>query len=109
METRRASHASLRMAETAEVAGSWTLVAGDRRCALELTLTRVESANAYGMKGGACLDPLLRSRAVGWRPAPEGLEIVGADRLTLATFVDDGRGRGSADLAGTPAVLERRK
>lgn len=108
METKRNVAASLRMAEPAELAGDWEVAIGDRGCRVELSPERIESANAYRLGGGDCLAPALRAAAVGWRPAPDGIELVGADRLTLALFADAGDGGGTATLAGGAVATIRR-
>jgi len=105
METNRVS---LRMAEPADVAGAWEVVIGTRTCPMTLRTERVETANAYVLNGGACLDGAVPATAVAWRPAPEGIELVGADRLTLVLFTDDGRGGGTAVVGTAPATLRRR-
>lgn len=106
METSRATPQSLRMAEPAELAGAWEIVVGDRRCRVRLEPERVESANAYALSGGDCVAGLT-AVAIGWRPAPDGIELVGADRLTLAMFADQGDGSGVARLPGGTATLRR--
>jgi hypothetical protein len=95
------------MAEPAEVAGSWNVTVSGRQCALTLTTTRVEAANAYALDGAACLSDLLPSPVAGWRPAPDGIELAGDDRRTLVLFADQGDGTGRATLAGDVVTLRR--
>ena len=108
METKRSVAISLRMAEPSEIAGSWVIEAGGRRCPIELSPERTESVNAHRLGGGDCLATMMPVTPVGWRPAPDGIELVGADRLTLAMFADAGDGSGVATLAeGQTARLRR--
>ncbi len=109
MEAKRSVAISLRMAEPSEIAGSWVVEAGGRRCSVELSPERIESANAHRLLGGGdCLATMMPATPVGWRPAPDGIELVGADRLTLAMFADAGDGSGVATLAGGRTARLRR-
>lgn len=108
MKTSRATATSLRMAEPTEVAGSWNVSVPGRRCAVRFSTERVESANGYAIESGdACLGELVGKPVAGWRPAPDGIELVAGDRLTLVLFTDQGDGTGRATIAGVPATLER--
>lgn len=107
MGTNRTQSTSLRMVEPAEVAGRWDVTLPGRHCVLTLTTNRVEDANAYALDGAACLADLLPLPVAGWRPAPDGLELAGADRRTLVLFADQGDGTGRATLAGGTATLCR--
>ncbi|MBB4152807.1 hypothetical protein GGQ80_000695 [Sphingomonas jinjuensis] len=108
METSRATVRSLRMAEPAEVAGRWNVSVRGRQCTVRLGTGRVEDANAYGIdEGAACLGDMLGKAVAGWRPAPDGIELAGLDRLTIVLFADQGDGSGRADVDGQPATLAR--
>lgn len=108
METNRATGRSLRMAEPNEIAGRWTVSVRGQQCSIVLRHERVDSANAYRIGEGAdCLGGLVSGPVAGWRPAPDGLELVGPDRLTLVLFADQGDGTGRAVMAGEPATLVR--
>lgn len=108
METSRATRASLRMAEPAEVAGRWNVSVRGRQCSVRLGTERVESANAYAIgEGSACLRDMLSKDVAGWRPAPDGIELAGPDRLTIVLFADQGDGSGMATMDGQPATLIR--
>ncbi len=107
MQTSRTPSISLRMAEPADVAGAWDVTLPGQHCVLTLTTTRIEEANAYALDGAACLSELLPSPIAGWRPAPDGLELAGADRRTLVLFADQGDGTGRATLTVGTATLRR--
>lgn len=107
MGTNRTQLTSLRMVEPADVAGTWYVMSSRGHCALTLTTTRVEAANAYALVGAGCLSDLLPSPVAGWRPAPDGIELAGADRRTLVLFADQGDGTGHATLADGTAILSR--
>lgn len=98
---------SLRMREASEVAGRWLVQAAGRSCGITLTAQRIEDANAWRLDDPAgCLAAIVPG-AVGWRPAPEGIEFAGADRLTLLVFTATGEEPvGRATLrSGGEAVL----
>ncbi|KQN25783.1 hypothetical protein ASE86_06150 [Sphingomonas sp. Leaf33] len=84
---------SLMMREPSELTGRWTVFAGKTICTLAFTSDRIESANAWRVSDEArCLDGIA-PRIVGWRPAPDGIELVSADRRTVVMFDAAGQGR----------------
>ena len=108
METSRSTASSLRMAEPAEVAGRWNVSVRGRQCSVRLGTGRVEGANGYAIdEGAACLRDMLGKAVAGWRPAPDGIELAGPDRLTVVLFADQGDGSGRAEIEGQSATLTR--
>lgn len=104
---RGTSRVSLRMAEPTEMAGTWEVSSGRTTCRLQFGSDRVEAANAYAVAGAACLGAIIASPVIGWRPAPDGIELAGSDRSTLAMFADQGDGTGVATLPTGTATLRR--
>lgn len=100
---------SLRMPEPAEMVGMWEVTSGGTTCRLRFGSDRVEAANAYAVAGAACLSAIIASPVVGWRPVPDGIELAGSDRSTLAMFADQGDGTGVATLPAGTATLRRAK
>lgn len=86
--------ASLRLAEPTELAGDWRIAAEGRpACAIRFDMARVETANAHVLADPTrCLATLAGRPVAGWRPAPDGIEIVGSDGLTLLFFAHTGDG-----------------
>lgn len=97
---KRVPFASLRLAAPEELAGEWVVEVGGTRCTVRFGAQRRESANAFALDGAGCLAGLVEPVPAGWRPAPDGIELVAADRLTVALFVDGGVATGVAALAG---------
>lgn len=94
---------SLRMREPSELIGRWT-VTGDSTvanlpCTIVFLNERIDAANAWRLSAdGNCLNKVLTG-AVGWRPAPDGIEFASADGRTIAMFDATGAGRGTAGEA----------
>lgn len=74
------------LADPQSLAGAWTLTLPSATCRIVLTAT----ASAHGYRAaprGACPAPIAQ-----WRPVPDGLELAGADGLTLILFEPVGPG-----------------
>lgn len=92
---------SLRMREAPEFAGRWLIEVDNKSCAVVFAAERVESANAWRLDDPTgCLAAVVPG-VVGWRPSPEGIELAGADRLTVLVFTATGETTvGRATLRG---------
>lgn len=84
---------SLKMREASELTGLWTVTAGKTVCKLAFTNERIESANAWRVSDDAACLAGVAPGIVGWRAAPDGIELVSADRLTVVMFDTAGQGR----------------
>ncbi len=84
------------------VAGSWTLtVEGRPTCRLRLSVT--PSAHGHRAVPEGCSAPIAQ-----WRPVPDGLELAGADGLTLILLEPAGAyAYAGRDAARRPARLSR--
>lgn len=89
-------------ADPGEVAGRWTLTLDGRACRIELTAT--PSAHGYrASRENGCPAPVAQ-----WRPIPDGLELAGADGLTLILLQPEAAGAYTGrDAARRPARLTR--
>lgn len=93
--------ASLRMAEPSEIAGPRLVIGVNVRCGIRLTLDRIESANGWRVTDSeGCLATLLPG-AIAWRPAPDGIDLAGADGLTVVHFDAEGKGQAPSGAALT--------
>lgn len=92
---------SLKMREAPDIAGRWLVQTAGKSCEIVLTAQRIEEANAWRLDDPSrCLASLIPGVA-GWRPSPEGIELAGADRLTLLVFTATGEEPvGRATLSG---------
>lgn len=79
---------NLRLAEVSEHIGAWEIHASNASpCHLDLKDTPVESANAYALDDrNNCLAAVIGAPVAGWRPVPDGIDFVAANRLTLIHF-----------------------
>ena len=91
--------------EAADFAGRWRVEGDGAPCAVTLAASRVESANAHAlMDGGGCLSRLLGGPVAGWRPATDGIDIAGPDRLSVGFFSFAGDGSAALARPGRPAL-----
>ena len=73
--------------------GRWRLTGANAACEITLSQARVESANAHRLtEDDNCLSRLLGQAVAGWRPAPDGLDFAGPDRLSVGFFSFEGEG-----------------
>ena len=73
-------------------AGGWMMTGSGPACRITLSADRVESANAHLLAAdGGCLERLLGRPVAGWRPATDGLDFAGPDRLSVGFFSFEGR------------------
>lgn len=95
--------------DAASFAGPWTIEGAGARCRVTLSAERVESANAHALADPeGCLPRLLGRPVAGWRPAPDGIDLAGPDRLSAGFF--SFAGEGEAVLArpdGTRLTMRR--
>ncbi len=72
-------------------AGAWTIAGNGRACGLTLSINRVESANAHALTDDReCLQRVLGRPVAGWRPATDGIDFAGPDRLSVGFFSFEG-------------------
>ena len=77
----------------------------DAPCTIVLGTARVESANALALDDtGGCTKRLLGAPAAGWRVATDGIDLVGADRLSVGFFSFTGDGSATLARPGKPAL-----
>lgn len=73
-------------------AGAWRMSGPGLDCRVTLSTARVESANAHLITDvDGCLARALGQPVAGWRPAPDGLDLAGPDRLSVGFFSFEGR------------------
>lgn len=97
---------SLKLEEPAGLAGRWVIATETGDCAVVFTTTRIESANAWAVEDvGGCLRGLAPG-TIGWRPTPDGIALVAANRLTVVLFARTADGW-TATLAVGAATLRR--
>lgn len=72
-------------------AGAWTITGDGGACGLTLSADRVESANAHALTDDQeCLQRVLGRPVAGWRPATDGIDFSGPDRLSVGFFSFEG-------------------
>lgn len=73
-------------------AGAWTVTGSGPACRVTLSADRVESANAHTLAADkGCLERVLGQLVAGWRPATDGLDFAGPDRLSVGFFSFEGQ------------------
>ncbi|WP_176473015.1 AprI/Inh family metalloprotease inhibitor [Sphingomonas lenta] len=102
-------NASLRLAEPPELAGEWRITGGTAGpCSVRLEVARVEAANAHALTdAGGCLEGLVGRPVAGWRPAPDGIELAGPDRLAVVLFAWTGDAAVASGPGGRVLTLRR--
>jgi hypothetical protein len=71
--------------------GPWRLTGPRVDCRITLSPERVESANAHlFIDADKCLERMLGQAVAGWRPAPDGIDFAGSDRLSVGFFAFEG-------------------
>jgi hypothetical protein len=86
------------------LAGRWTLTL-DGRAACRLQLTAVPAAHGYrAVPEAGCPAPVAQ-----WRPVPDGVELAGADGLTLILLEPTGAGAFRGFDAGRRAARLARR
>ena len=84
--------------EAGSLVGRWTVKGTASSCTVTFAIERIEAANAHQLDDpDRCLARLLGQSAVGWRPATDGIDFAGSDRLSVGFF----------SFQGEDAVLER--
>lgn len=72
-------------------AGEWVVTGADPACRIVLSVERVESANAHALNDEkGCLSRVLGRAIAGWRPASDGIDFAGPDRLSVGFFSFEG-------------------
>lgn len=78
--------------DASHYAGAWTVTGSGPACQVTLSADRVESANAHALAAdGGCLERVLGRPVAGWRPATDGLDFAGPDRLSVGFFSFEGQ------------------
>lgn len=94
--------------EAAYFAGSWRIEGGDATCRVRLSAERVESANAHVLTElDGCASRLLGGKVAGWRPATDGIDMAGPDRLSVGFFSFQGDGSATLSRGGRTYRLMR--
>ncbi len=91
-----AAMTSLYLPEAAELAGRWRLGGGGAPCEVTLLAdqTNTDQFSPYRLHDPSdCLGRLGLAQVVGWRPAPDGLELARADGIGVAFFSREGAER----------------
>jgi hypothetical protein len=92
---------SQKLSPAISFAGTWNIESEDGICPVSLTTVWVENANAYRLLDpDGCLAMTIGAHAVAWRPAPDGLDLVGPDRLSVGFFAFDKTGSASLRRPG---------
>ena len=90
--------ASPELKDPAYFAGTWMITGSGPTCRVTLAADRIESANAHVLtESGGCLTRIVGRPVAGGRPATDGLDIAGPDRLSVGFF----------SFTGDKAVLDR--
>ncbi|MES3153370.1 AprI/Inh family metalloprotease inhibitor [Sphingomonas faeni] len=96
---------SQKLSPATSFAGPWRVESEDSICAVSLTTVWVENANAYRLLDpDGCLAKTIGAQAVAWRPAPDGLDLVGPDRLSVGFFAFDRTGFASLRRPGGTVI-----
>lgn len=91
--------------EAVDFAGEWRVAGGGPPCRVQLAAGRVESANAHALTDASgCLARLLGGPVAGWRPATDGIDVAGPDRLSVGFFSFQGDGSATLARPGRPTL-----
>lgn len=92
--------------EAQALAGDWRVEGGSAACVVSFGAERVEAANAHRLRDPtSCLRELLGAEIAGWRPATDGIDIVGPDRLSAGFFSFRGDGAAALNRPGRPSYV----
>lgn len=97
---------SLKLEESAALAGRWVIATETGDCAVDFTTTRIDSANAWAVDDSTGCLGRLAPGTVGWRPTPDGIALAAADRRTVLLFAKGADGW-TATSPGGAATLRR--
>ena len=90
--------------EAQTLAGDWRVQGGSAACVVSFGVERIEAANAHRLQDAtACLRGLLGADIAGWRPATDGIDIVGPDRLSVGFFSFQPNGTATLNRPGRPS------
>lgn len=107
------SQSSPALPEPRQLAGEWLISAGGAGVALVLTARPADpptaGAPAWGLQAEAAeLQTLGLGAVAAWRPATDGIALIGADGLTAAFFSAEASGRYVNRARGGILTLRRR-
>lgn len=92
---------SQKLSPATTFAGKWSVKSEGGTCHVSLTTVWVENSNAYRLLDpDGCLATTIDAHVVAWRPAPDGLDLVGPDRLSVGFFAFDKTGFASLRQSG---------